>query len=120
MSDKKQLLIQKGFLYADGQINKHKINLVSGTIAQPFCETLWSEIGGDMETINRITEIFVMMNNDKDRNKLYKIIQMLFGVTGVLFPDEAAYMNFDDNVLKYFIFSFTADFGELIQEYKNE
>lgn len=118
MSERKQILIDKGILHPDGRINKNKINLVSGAIAQPFVETLWGEIGGDMETINRITEILVTMNNDNDRNKLYKIIQMLFGVVGVQFADEAAYMNFNDKVLKYFIFSFTADFGELIQELK--
>lgn len=119
MTDKKRTLIEKGLLLPDGKINKTKINLVSGTIAQPFTEILWGEIGGDMETINRITDILVTMNNENDRKKLYKIILMLFGVVGVQVVDEALYMNFDDAVLKYFIFSFTADFGELIQELKN-
>lgn len=120
MSERKQILIDKGILHPDGQINKNKINLISGAITQPFTETLWGEIGGDMETVNRITEILVTMNNDNDRSKLYKIIQMLFGVVGVRFSDEAAYMNFNDKALKYFIFSFTADFGEMIQELKTK
>lgn len=120
MSEEKKILIEKGILLPDEQINKTKINLVSGAITKPFAEMVWGTINGDMETINRITDILVNMNTNADRQKLFKVIQMLFGIVGVIFPEEAAYMIYDDAALEYFIFSFTADFGEIIQEYKIE
>jgi len=118
MSEEKKLLIEQGILFPDGQINKNKINLISGAVTKPFAEMLWGVTGGDMETINRVTDILVTMNTDVERNNLFKIIQMLYGVVGVMFPEQAAYMSFENNALEYFIFSFTADFGEIIQEYK--
>jgi hypothetical protein len=33
-----------------------------------------------MDTINRLTEILVAMNTPKDRGKLFKIMQMLYGL----------------------------------------
>ena len=120
MNDKQKILIESGIMFPDGQINKNKINIVSGTITKPFVEMVWGTTGGDMETINRITDILVTMNTDSDRENLFKIIQMLFGVVGVIFPEEATYMSYDGTALEYFIFSVTADFGEIVQEYKIE
>ncbi|MGO5024268.1 hypothetical protein ACTQ4E_14460, partial [Lawsonibacter sp. LCP25S3_G6] len=51
-----------------------------------------------------------------DRGKLFKIIKMLYGLMGLPFSEEAEPMDADPAVLEYFIFSFTADFGEVIQD----
>lgn len=120
MATEKNKLIERGILYPDGQINKTKINLISGAITKPFAEMIWCATGNDKETINRFTDILVEMNNDADRKKLFKIIQMCYGLMGINFPEEATYMNSTKTVLEYFIFSFTADFGEIMQEYISE
>ncbi len=112
-----KILIEKGILSQDGKIDKNKINLITGAMAQPFAEMVWGSVGGDMETINRFTDILVKMNTDTDRQNLFRVIQMCYGLMGVIFPDEAAEINKNAEALEYFIFSFTADFGELIQEY---
>ena len=70
-----------------------------------------------METINRLTDILVSMNTPADRGKLFKIIKMLYGLMGLQFSEEAEPMGADPAVLEYFIFSFTADFGEIIKDY---
>ena len=72
--------------------------------------------GGDMETVNRLTDVLVTMNTPADRGKLFKIIKMLYGLMGLPFSEEAEPMDADPAVLEYFIFSFTADFGEVIQD----
>ncbi|MDO5396515.1 MAG: hypothetical protein Q4G33_01170 [bacterium] len=113
----KDLLIENGILLPNGEICKNKINLVSGAMTQPFAEMVWGSTGGDKETLNRLTDILVTMNTDTDRDKLFKLIQMLYGLMGVKFPDEAFYISRHKEALKYFIFSFIADFGEIIQEY---
>ena len=106
----KNELLDKGIILPSGEIGKDKINLVAGAITQPFAEMVWVTTGGDMETINRLTDILVTMNTPADRGKLFKIIKMLYGLMGLPFSGEAQPMDADPAVLEYFIFSFTADF----------
>ena len=74
------VLVKKGIIKPSGEIGKDKINLVAGAITQPFAEMVWVTTGGDMETINRLTDILVSMNTPADRGKLFKIIKMLYGL----------------------------------------
>lgn len=111
------ILLDRGIILSSGEISKDKINLIAGAITQPFAEMVWVTTGGDMETINRLTDILVSMNTPADRGKLFKIIKMLYGLMGLQFSEEAEPMGADPVVLEYFIFSFTADFGEIIKDY---
>lgn len=77
----KNELLTKGIILPSGEIGKDKINLVAGAITQPFAEMVWVTTGGDMETINRLTNILVTMNNPTDRGKLFKIIKLFYGLT---------------------------------------
>lgn len=113
-------LIDKGIIHPNGEISKDKINLVSGAVTQPFAEMVWVTTNGDRETINRLTHIFLDMNNPTERGKLFKIIQMLYGLMGIQFSDEAALMSAHSQVLEYFLFSFITDFGEIVKEYIDE
>ena len=112
----KNTLLDKGIILPSGEINKDKINLVAGAITQPFAEMVWETTGGDMETVNRLTDVLVTMNTPTDREKLFKIIKMLFGLMGLPFSEEAEPMDAEPDILEYFIFSFTADFGEVMQD----
>lgn len=111
------MFFKKGIIKQSGEIGKDKINLVAGAITQPFAEMVWVTTGGDMETINRLTDILVSMNTPADRGKLLKIIKMLYGLMGLQFSEEAEPMDADPEVLEYFIFTFTVDFGEIIKDY---
>lgn len=110
------VLLDKGIITPSGEISKDKINLVAGAITQPFAEMVWATTGGDMETVNRLTDVLVTMNTPTDREKLFKIIKLLYGLMGLRFSEEAESMDADPDVLEYFIFSFTADFGEVMQD----
>ena len=85
----KNELLTKGIILPSGEIGKNKINLVAGAITQPFAEMVWVTTGGDMETINRLTNVLVTMNNPTDRGKLFKIIKLLYGLMGLPFSEEA-------------------------------
>ena len=100
----KNVLLDKGIILPSGEISKDKVNLVAGAITQPFAEMVWVTTGGDMETINRLTDILVSMNTPADRGKLFKIIKMLYGLMGLPFSEEAEPMDADPAVLEYFIF----------------
>lgn len=67
MNTSTSALMKKGILKPSGEINKDKINLVAGAVTQPFAEMVWVTTGGDMETINRLTDILVSMNTPADR-----------------------------------------------------
>ena len=110
-------LTATGIILQSGEICKDKINLITGAMTLPFAEMVWVTTNGDMETINRLTEILVSMNTPADRGKLFKIIQMLYGLMGLQFSDEAAYIPTHKSALEYFIFSFILDFGEIIKDY---
>ena len=51
-----------------------------------------------------------------DRGKLFKIIKILYELMGLPFSWEAEPMDADPAVLEYFIFTFTADFVEVMQD----
>ena len=117
MKTSTSVLMKKGILKPYGEINKDKINHVAGTITQPFAEMVWLMTCGDMDTINRLTDVLVTMNTPTDQDKLFRIIQMLYGLMGLRFSEEAAPMGANPEALDYFLFSFTADFGEIIKDY---
>ena len=100
----KNELLDRGIITPSGEISKDKINLVAGAVTQPFAEMVWVTTGGDMETINRLTDILVTMNTPADRGKLFKIIKMLYGLMGLPFSEEAKPMDADPAVLEYFIY----------------
>lgn len=97
----KNTLLDKGIITPSGEINKDKISLVAGAITQPFAEMVWVTTGGDMETINRLTDVLVSMNTPADRGKLFKIIKMLYGLMGLPFSEEAEPMDAAPDVLEY-------------------
>lgn len=45
----KNVLLDKGIILPSSEINKDKINLVTGTITQSFAEMVWVTTGNDME-----------------------------------------------------------------------
>ena len=104
----KNELLTKGIILPSGEIGKNKINLVAGAITQPFAQVLVYAVIG--------IAVLVTMNNPTDRGKLFKIIKLLYGLMGLPFSEEAEPMDADPDVLEYFIFSFMADFGEVMQE----
>ena len=113
----KNVLLDKGIILPSGEISKDKVNLLTGAITQPLAEMVWVTTGGDMETINRLTDVLVtMMNTPADREKLFKVVKLLYGLMGLPFSEEAEPMGADPAVLEYFLFSLTTDFGEVMQD----
>lgn len=95
----KNVLLDKGIILPSGAIGKDKINLVAGAITQSLAEMVWLTTGGDMETINRLTDILISMNTSADRGNLFKIIKLLYGLMDLPFSEETEPMNADPAVL---------------------
>ena len=114
----KDILQRKGIFSPSGEVRKDKINLVSGAIVKPFAEMIWVTTNGDMDTINRLTLMFLQMNTPQERDRLFQLIQVLYALMGLQFSKEAIPMGSDPDVLDYFLFSFLADFGECIKDHR--
>ncbi len=111
------ILCKQGILTSSSEICKDKNYLVARAVTQPFAEMVWVSTGKDMEIINRLTDILISMNTPTDREKLFRIIQILYGLLGLQFSEEAAIMTAQQDTLDYFLFSFIVDFGEIINDY---
>lgn len=76
----------------------------------------WVTTDGDMETMNRLTDVIFTMNIPADRRKLFRIHQATLQAYGLAFSENAKPMDTYPDVLEYFLFSMTAEFGEVIQD----
>ena len=97
--------------------NKDKINILSGTICQPFTKMVWVVSNGDLEILNQIASILVSMNTNTERVRLLQFIRLMYGLLGLQFPDGMMEVSSNDKALDYLLFSFALDFEEVIQEY---
>ena len=88
----KNELLDKGIILPSGEINKDKINLVAGAITQPFAEMVWVTTGGDMETVNRLTDILVTMKHTRRPGKAVQNLKNALRAYGLaLFGRSRAY-----------------------------
>ena len=81
-----------------------------------MAEMVWVTADGDMETINRLMDVFITMNTPTDREKLFRVVKLLYRLMSLPSSEEAKPMGADPNVLEYFLFSLTADYGEVMQD----
>ncbi len=104
----------------EGRHEKHTFRQGYYTPVQRNYATIHrNSMGNDrrqQEIANRLTDVLVTMNTPADWGKLFKIIKMLYRLMGLTFSEEDEPMNADPAVLEYFIFSFTADFDEVMQD----
>ena len=59
-----------------------------------------------MEIINCLTDVLVTMNNPAVREKLFKVVKLLYGLMGLPFSEEAELMGADPDVLEYFLLQY--------------
>jgi len=103
-----------------GQINKDKINLLSGAISKPFTEMVWVVSNGDPQTLNQVIRILISMNTIAERVRLVQILRLMHGLLGLRFPEEVERLRKHPEALRYLIFSLALDFEEIIQEFTSE
>lgn len=109
-----QIDLQKlGILLPDGNINKTKINYISGEISQPFAEMVWISTNHDPETITRLTQLFLDMRKIRQPALFFS---SLYALMGLQLPDDVLQVLANHEALTYFLFSFVNDFGEIMQE----
>lgn len=115
-----QALLENDVLFTNGSINKNKINLIAGAIAQPFVETVWAVTNGDKDTLNQMTDMMSQMFSEGEEERLWDMLRLLHGVIGQQFPEYAVQLSQHPEARQYFLFSFLLDFGDALQDYIEE
>ncbi len=113
-------LISRGIIQHTGEINKDKINLISGTVTQPFVETLCATINGDMDTINLMTNMFTRFYNQGRGQEFMDMLRLLHGILGLQFSEDVEMLADYPKAQHYFLFSFLLDFDDVMQDYVAE
>ena len=116
-NSKQNQLLDKGILLQSGQINKNKINLISGAVTLPFLENVWVTTNGDTDTIIRMRDILTNLFNDGRETEMLDMLRLLYGVLGLQFPKDIEQLAYHPEAKQYFLFSFLLVFDDAIQDY---
>jgi hypothetical protein len=116
-NSKQNQLLNKGIILQSGQINKNKINLISGAVTSPFFENVWVTTNGDADTIIRMRNMLTSLFHDGRETEMLDMLQLLYGVLGLQFPEEIEQLAYHQEARQYFLFSFLLDFDDAIQNY---
>jgi hypothetical protein len=110
-------LIKKGILTSKNEINQDKINLISGATTAPLVETIWTFSGYNSKAINRISSILTKLYSENRGNEMLDILQILYDVVGMKFPEDVDLLATHPGVLQYFLFSFLLDMDDCMQDF---
>ena len=115
-----QALIDKGVLRPSGEIVKDNINRISGTHPPPFVEMLWMVTNGETVTTNRVYTLLSGLYADGRETEMLEVLQTLYGVLGLPFPEDVEQLAGHPEARGYFLFSFLPDFVDTIEDYRAE
>ena len=115
-----QALSDKWVLRPSGEIVKDNINLISGTHTPPFGEMLWMVTNGETVTTNRVYTLLSGLYADGRETEMLEVLQTLYGVLGLPFPEDVEQLAGHPEARGYFLFSFLPDFADTIEDYRAE
>lgn len=113
-------LKSKGILTLQNDINRDKINLISGAITAPFLETLFTFSGNDAGTMNRVSAIFTHLYSEGREVEMLAVLRILYDVAGLLFPEDVELLASHPEARQYFLFSFLLDMDDWMQDIQAE
>ncbi len=109
-------LIAQGVLRPSGDINRDKINLLSGAYVPPFVEMLWTVTGGDRDTAGRLYALLGGLYSSGREEDMLEALRVLYGVLGLVFPDTVELLAGHPAARSYFLFSFLLDYDDVLQD----
>lgn len=112
----RDILKSKGILTPQNDINRDKINLISGAITAPFLETLFTFSGNDAGTMGRVSAIFTHLYSEGREVEMLAALRILYDVAGLQFPEDVELLAGHREARQYFLFSFLLDMDDWIQE----
>lgn len=112
----KEKLTAMGILLPTGEVNKDKVNLISGAYVPMLVETLWTVTGGDGDTAGRLYGLLSGLYSSGQEADMVEAIRVLYGVLGLVFPEPVEALAGCPEARTYFLFSFLLDYDDVIQD----
>ena len=113
-------LKNKGILTPQNDINRDKINLISGAVTAPFLETLFTFSGNDAGTMDRVSAIFTHLYSEGREVEMLAVLRILYDVAGLQFPEDVELLASHPEARQYFLFSFLLDMDDWMQDIQAE
>ncbi len=113
-----QFLTTENIISSTGEINKDKINLIAGVCTPPFAEMVWTVTGGETETVSRIYNVLNDLYRAGRETEMLEVLRLLYGVLGLLFPEDVELLTEHPEARSYFLFSFLLDYDDVIEDCK--
>ena len=113
-------LKSKGILTPQNDINRDKINLISGAVTAPFLETLFTFSGSDAGTMDRVSAIFTHLYSEGREVEMLAVLRILYDMAGLQFPEDVELLAGHPEARQYFLFSFLLDMDDWMQDIQAE
>lgn len=113
-------LKSKGILTPQNDINRDKINFMSGATTAPFLETLFTFSGNDAGTMDRVSAIFTHLYSEGREVEMLAVLRILYDVAGLQFPEDVELLAGHPEARQYFLFSFLLDMDDWMQDIQAE
>ena len=113
-------LKSKGILTSQNDINRDKINFMSGATTAPFLEALFTFSGNDAGTMDRVLAIFTHLYSEGREVEMLAVLRILYDVAGLQFPEDVELLAGHPEARQYFLFSFLLDMDDWMQDIQAE
>jgi len=113
---KESALLQNGTIFPDGELNRNKINLISGATIPQFCDFFWDTSLRDKELVTRLNSLMQTMYVEGQHDEMMDVLFILYRIVGIDFPEEIKLLSENREALSYFLREAVLDFDDVFSE----
>jgi len=110
------ILHEEGILFPTGELNRNKLNLMSGSTIPQFCDMFWEASLRDKELVTTLCSIMQTMYEDGRHKEMMDVLYLLYGLIGLKFPDELKLLRDHQEAMSYLLREMLLDFDDVFTE----
>jgi len=80
------ILHEEGILFTTGELNRNKLNLMSGSTIPQFCDMFWEASFRDKELVTTLCAIMQTMYEGGRHEEMLDVMYLLYGLVGLELP----------------------------------
>lgn len=110
------ILHDEGILFTTGELNRNKLNLMSGAKIPQFCDMFWEASLRDKELVTTLCSIMQTMYEKGRHKEMLDVLYLLYGLVGLEFPDVLKLLKDHQEAMSYFLREMLLDFDDVFTE----
>jgi hypothetical protein len=110
------ILQEEGILFPTGELNRNKLNLMSGSTIPQFCDMFWEASLGDKELLTTLCSIMQTMYEEGRHKEMLDVLYLLYGLVGLELQDEIKPLRDHQEAMSYFLREMLLDFDDVFTE----